>query len=150
MEGAAVAGAESSAAGSSERALPVPAPAAAGADGAAPAALPEQPVRCRHPGVAGRLTFYPKKRAFEAVCGCLAHGKCVRTRTVNAYEKLPAQGRPLGFLVAWLEAAESAGSRFMHDCCYPTAEQRRAARQRWRAEAEFFATLETYAPARAR
>lgn len=53
----------------------------------------------------GVLTYYPKKRVFVADCD--KHGrqpKCCRTRTANgAANGRGAQGRPLGFLLAYLE-----------------------------------------------
>jgi hypothetical protein len=51
----------------------------------------------------GTITFYQKKNTF--VADCVLHGKkpkCCRTRTANASDRGGAQGRPLGFLCAYL------------------------------------------------
>lgn len=54
----------------------------------------------------GRISYYPSKKSFEAVCGNADHGKCVLTRRNTASaagsRSAPRGGRPLGFLCAWL------------------------------------------------
>jgi len=71
----------------------------------------------------GRVDLY-------AVCPCqAAHGKCVKTRTCKSGSK-PGQGRPLGFLVAWLRAAARAGmeTKAAHFKYEPTFAERKEAR----------------------
>lgn len=68
----------------------------------------------------GKITWYRKDGRFEAVCrqhqlegsgeGCM----CRMTRTSRPSERKAAQGRPLGFLGAWLAAAQSHQDRDSH------------------------------------
>lgn len=56
----------------------------------------------------GYLRYYPSSRRFAAHCEVPEHGTCRRMKTANE-GPAPAQGRPLGYLMAWLE-----------DCNYPS------------------------------
>ena len=48
-------------------------------------------------------TAHLGRKELYAVCGCKRHGSCVNTKTCNAGAK-KGQGRPIGYLVAWLQA----------------------------------------------
>ena len=88
----------------------------------------------------GKVTFYPGNMSspngfFEAVCGDPRHGcRCRKTRVaVEAPEgskKFLSQGRPLGFLVAWLDAHELAENRDEHSKWMPCLATRQAARHK--------------------
>ena len=74
----------------------------------------------------GKLTWY-RQGYFTAMCDL--HHRCVMTRTSSAGRR-PGQGRPLGFLTAWLAAAATHHSKeehFLKDH-YPTLAERQAAR----------------------
>eukprot|EP00971_Amphidinium_carterae_P175667 3481791-Amphidinium_carterae.1 len=51
----------------------------------------------------GRLSFYPSKSCFEAVCGNRAHGRCVMSRTNRCRKNGNIGGRPVPFLCCFLE-----------------------------------------------
>ena len=56
----------------------------------------------------GKISFYAKQRIFEAVCPNKdKHGRCVKTKSAkaDARGRNPSQGRPLGYLLCWLDAA---------------------------------------------
>ena len=67
--------------------------------------------------VVGSFTFYRDRSDFQATCFCEHHrGHCAKTRTTNARLSRPQQGRPLGFLLAWLfEAPEHENTRSRMD-----------------------------------
>ena len=52
----------------------------------------------------GWIAFYKNRNRFEARCPF--HKNCCRERTANASKKHLTQGRPLGWLFAWLRAGE--------------------------------------------
>ena len=56
----------------------------------------------------GKISFYPSDNRFE--CRCRHHQvgakHCVLTRTKKENVGRPAQGRPLGLMMAWLESCE--------------------------------------------
>ena len=128
------------------------------ADPAAAAAAPEPPPpeaareggdarRARAPGLLrdratctllvpnrGTIRYYEKSQSMVAFCDRCA-GDCRKSRTVKANAQRPSQGRPLGFLLAWLEAAEEYGGRAAdHNVlCLPLHAARVAARNDCRA-----------------
>lgn len=65
----------------------------------------------------GKIAYYASKNSFEAICRNPAHGKCVLTRSakgkVSRAGKLPAGGRPLGFMASWLQQGH-VGSKADH------------------------------------
>lgn len=86
------------------------------------------------PGL-GKITHYHKKMDFYAICDC-AHERCVKVRASRsaAATKRLSQGRPLGYLMAWLRV----GPNFVdsHDHKFeawatgkPTLAERQAARE---------------------
>lgn len=79
--------------------------------------------------VHGLIKFVAAAENLVAHCANPAHGLCRCTRTVNSSEKRPSQGRPVGFLLAWLAAGDQFHSRAEHvAACRPSLEERRAAR----------------------
>ena len=75
---------------------------------AGPRLAPE--VRLEVPG--GVLVFYPKDGRFTAECGNPLHGRCVATRFNRPRSRM--QGRPCGFLAAWLAGGALAEDRRAH------------------------------------
>lgn len=76
------------------------------------------------------IAHYERPKQFYAVCLHAGHEKCRLTRTSNPGAQ-PASGRPLGYLMAWLDAAASYDDAFDHrQRCLPTCGDRRAARSR--------------------
>ena len=85
---------------------------------------------CHKPGVI-YLTDLPGRKEMYAHCPCREeHGaKCIKTKTCLEGRK-KAQGRPIGFLTAWLMGACSERLKESTHAKYvPTLEQRRAARR---------------------
>eukprot|EP00971_Amphidinium_carterae_P291983 5796253-Amphidinium_carterae.3 len=83
----------------------------------------------------GKISYHESKRSFEAVCRL--HKGCVLTRSADGRKvKGHAEkvgGRPLGFLMAWLEQAEHTSTKAEHWCTTTfnfTYAQRVVARQR--------------------
>lgn len=75
------------------------------------------------------IKFNPRNREFYAVCTNTLHGRCIATRTCKAGRR-SAQGRPLGFLAAWLLASGEHETKQSHmQACRPTWAERRAARR---------------------
>jgi hypothetical protein len=64
----------------------------------------------------GKVSYYPKKHVVECVCCNPLHGKCALTRTLSASNAptRAAQGRPLGFAMAWLEKGMAASTKDDH------------------------------------
>ena len=92
-----------------EAAIPMPEPG--------PAAAEERPPREKAdlvvdlPG--GKITYYPKKDIMVATCSHPGHGSCVLTRSCLAGRRR-AQGRPAGFLAAWLAVGQDLTSKQQH------------------------------------
>ena len=62
----------------------------------------------------GSIHFYRSNFSFEAVCADPRHGRrCTRTRT-SIPGRRPGQGRPLGYLVAWLADGREHDNREGH------------------------------------
>ena len=78
----------------------------------------------------GKLTYYVKGEFFTASCDCAGHDKCTLTRTAKAGRKA-SQGRPLGFLMAWLAMGAACRHKAEHwnKANWPNQEQRAAARE---------------------
>ena len=84
----------------------------------------------------GKLTYYySEKNAFcTAECNNPTHGRCVKTRTMReparASAKSKGQGRPVGYLAAWLAKGIDLGSKALHwsDEQQPSFAERAAAR----------------------
>lgn len=84
----------------------------------------------------GKLSCYSGRAIVEAVCSNPAHGKCVMTRTLMASSTpgRAGQGRPLGFLAAWLAAGLDAPTKAVHWAASGVAKSnRQAARSALRA-----------------
>lgn len=75
-------------------------PAAPGAQPAAPAMGDRGILYYSVPG--GEIIFYPQSNRFAAHCEHEQHGVCRRMKTASAGIPGSAQGRPLGYLMAWL------------------------------------------------
>lgn len=100
-----------------EAMVAAPAPPEPAGDGIAGAAARRgAAVTLQCPG--GSISYYPSKQAFEAVCQCRDHGRCVLTRTRRGKQRragAPVEGgRPVGFLAAWLAAGEGLSSKDEH------------------------------------
>ena len=86
-------------------------------------------VACDH----GRISFYQQRNFFEAVCGY--HPQCVLSRTANGRPSPEGVcgGRPLGFLMRWLQDGAFAPDKGIHwdQHCWAmfTQEERLAARR---------------------
>lgn len=102
------------------------------------------------PGL-GTIAFYNDRQAFQASCFCRAHaGRCAKTRTANAKANKPQQGRPLGFLAAWLIEGPRFHNTSEHmswdprseEC--PSVETRLVCRALARVEHPGFEELEAY------
>lgn len=88
----------------------------------------------------GKLFYYDRTSRFFTVCS--AHEACTRTRTSNPSERKKAQGRPLGYMAAWLLAP--AATKEEHIRIVPSHEDRAQARRLLRALAPGFEELESY------
>ena len=76
------------------------------------------------------ITELYDRREMYAVCPCKGtHGACIKTRTCNPGRRR-GQGRPLGFLAAWLRESTHPGlaTKAGHMAFRPSQAQRRAAR----------------------
>ena len=60
----------------------------------------------------GTISFYANKNQFTAVCNNGGHGQCVVTRQATLRAK--CRGRPLGFMLRWLELGDAAASKDDH------------------------------------
>lgn len=77
-----------------------------------------------------RITEIGDRRELYATCPCSAkHGVCIKTRTANAGRR-KGQGRPLGYLGAWLQAAARGdmATKADHMKFMPSLAERRMAR----------------------
>lgn len=100
------------------------------------------------PGV-GSITYYADRGDFQTTCFCRGHvGHCAKTRTARPRATKPQQGRPLGYLVAWLLESEQHPTTRAHvdwdprHGVGPTREARLVARALARAQYPDFSTLE--------
>ena len=72
-------------------------------------------------GDVGAIHFYPKTCSFTAFCNCPRHEDCRKSRTGKPSASRPSQGRPLGYLTAWLQQSHDWASRYEHvHCADPT------------------------------
>ena len=81
-------------------------------------------------GDGSKIVYYANTQQFEATCCCDGHGLCRKTRTSRPGRR-SAQGRPLGFLVAWLVKARTfhgADARARHFGYTPALRERQLAR----------------------
>ena len=79
------------------------------------------------PGRIRIIDWADKQLHMYAVCSMREHGCCMKTRTCQAGHR-PGQGRPAGFLGAWLKAGAACATREEHMNVAVTREQRKAAR----------------------
>ena len=92
--------------------------------------------RSRPPAVlfvhGGKLSLYTARAKVFATATCdnPRHGKCVLTKSLEPSATDPAQGRPLGLLLAWLAKGSDQETKEAHWSpeVWPTLPQRRAAR----------------------
>ena len=79
-----------------------------------PAAAPQNTIRVEVPGH-GALIYYTSSNVIQAHCRRDGHSDCWRERTCAAGRR-KGQGRPLGFLTAWLlqGAARISGQEHVH------------------------------------
>lgn len=118
------------------------------ADGHGAVARDGDTVVCFFAGL-GKITFYAKNTNFEAKCDCAAHRpRCTKTRTKKRDDRRPEQGRPLGYLVAWLQSHSATRQehqdidmRIRPDLC-PDQAERLVARLWARGSSVNFETLE--------
>ena len=77
---------------------------------------PRMPAECSVtiPGL-GRIAYHQTKLAFEAHCQC-GHGRCVLSRTSQgpAQGQPTGRGRPLGFLMCWLQSGTDCADKARH------------------------------------
>ena len=81
---------------------------------AAPEVADDDVVRYSVPG--GEIRYYHKNGRFVAHCENPAHGNCRREKLGYAGVR-KAQGRPLGYLMAWLAEAEDYDTHAQHLAC---------------------------------
>jgi hypothetical protein len=64
----------------------------------------------------GVIAYYAKGRRFQATCfeACAHHNRCRLTRYSSPSCTMPAKGRPLGLMMAWLRFSSGAGTRQEH------------------------------------
>ena len=68
-------------------------------------------------GALGSIHYYPKSNTFTAFCAAHKNehsSDCRKSRTSKASAQRPSQGRPLGFLVAWLQEANQHADKSEH------------------------------------
>jgi hypothetical protein len=86
----------------------------------------------------GKITYYSNGNYFEAVCGQKHHARCVAKRMAASNVRIPWQGRPCGFLAAWLVMGASIPLKAEHAKHKPTLDSRlcvqtpRGLRTAWR------------------
>ena len=69
---------------------------------------------------------------------CYKHRQCFKTKTLNASERKLSQGRPAGFLAAWVLEADDWASASEHNrFCVPSMAKRSAARRALEQEPNF-------------
>ena len=86
----------------------------------------------------GKITFYPGNSTsdspfFEAGCSCALHGlRCRKTRVATpaaeSSKKYKSQGRPLGYLTAWVLAHAEYTCKDAHARYEPSLAEREHAR----------------------
>ena len=85
----------------------------------------------------GKLTYYenPRKKFVVAECANPKHGRCNRTRTMKSpprgsVNEALGQGRPLGYLAAWLAKGAGPATKDGHLCesQRPSLQERKDAR----------------------
>lgn len=75
----------------------------------------------------GEVHFYPSQ--FSMCAFCRQHERCRKTKTTKPSQTNEGQGRPLGYLIAWLQLGKSEESHWSHvNACVPTLQQREEAR----------------------
>ena len=74
-----------------------------------------------------RKTDFLGRKEFYAVCGVASHGSCIKTKTAKDGPKR-GQGRPLGFLSAWLRCGPACANKAEHMPKKVSLEQRQAGR----------------------
>jgi hypothetical protein len=93
----------------------------------------------------GKISYYPAGQYFEAVCCNPMHGKrCVLKRMNKAHGTRLWQGRPLGFLTAWLVEGPQINAKHDHTVFKPTYDQRSIARLIFSMDDPSFAELGTH------
>ena len=75
-----------------------------------------------------RVTDLMDRRQIYACCPNPAHGSCIKTKTCLRGSR-PGQGRPLGYLGAWILAGMNFENKRDHMKYQPSLEERRAARR---------------------
>lgn len=91
----------------------------------------------------GVIKFYGANLSMEAICSCPGHrARCVKTRTTVAGRRA-GQGRPLGYLLAWLDMGPTCADGNAHsDVKSIDVTERRAARRKYNAEVRDLAAFE--------
>lgn len=87
----------------------VPPPPAAARPGRRPKGQP----LCSFQLPCGSLVYYDVNQSFSAVCGNPAHGRCILTRK-GKHAISDRIGRPIGFMLAWLECGPMTASKEEH------------------------------------
>ena len=78
----------------------------------------------------GEIHYYPTSQQFTAFCTIPEHLDCRKSRTAKASDRNKSQGRPLGFLVAWLKQGTSYPNKKEHvHYCSPNYSNRCEGRQ---------------------
>ena len=90
----------------------------------------EEILRIDVPG--GRLVYYAESQDFKVFCMDAGHLNCEKKRTAKPGIR-KGQGRPIGFLLGWLAAADNHedASSHVHNC-KPTLAQRQEAREQFK------------------
>ena len=78
----------------------------------------------------GKITYYSTKSFYSGTCSNVAHGRCVVSRSAEPGRRA-CQGRPLGFITAWLQQGETLATRAEHwnRTTWPSHAQRARARE---------------------
>ena len=95
-----------------------------------PPPTPRETVRAVIPGL-GTIIWDKASSEFRCYCTACGHSNnCAKYRRSTESTANPVQGRPLGYLMAWLELGSGTTEAHHKDNVYPTPDQRRVARTR--------------------
>lgn len=91
----------------------------------------------------GAIRYNSGNHELYAMCTVEAHGRCILTRTCRSGRRV-WQGRPLGFLAAWIAAGPRFPNKSTHLRHVPAFSERRSARRGLADDRQDSATLAAY------